>query len=104
YRIVVAWSNIPMIASTLPVLLASLIYGNNAVSDNFVPDTTIITVAYFTVLVLQLIFAFWSLSILVTGIMHIQQFSVWKAIVNAILPILVFFVLILLFLMIFGLI
>lgn len=101
YRVVIAWSSIPAIVSIIPALLASLVYGRQILSENFVPDTTILTVAYFTILALQLICAFWSLTILVIGIMYIQQFNTWKAILNVILPILVLIVLIMLIFMVF---
>lgn len=98
FRTVLAWSNIPAIFSIIFTLFLFIIYGKQALSDNFIPPTEVARITYITVAILQSILGIWSMVILVIGIMHIQNFKVWRAIGNLIIP---FLLIIIVFLLIF---
>lgn len=97
---IMAWSNIPIIASTFFTFFLILIYGSNALHDSFTPPSEIAGIVFIVVGLIEVVLAFWSLTILVIGTMYIQKFGVWKAIGNIILPLLI---LIIVFVLIFVL-
>lgn len=97
YLIVIAWSNIPMISSIILTFLIIVLYGINAASDYYSPSNSIDQIVIIGFTILDAILALWSLAIMVVGVMKIQNFNVWKALGNVLLPFAVFvsFVLIL---------
>lgn len=99
YLIVIAWSNIPMIASIILTFLVIVLFGATAASDNYIPTTTTNEMVIIGFTFLELILAIWSIVIMVIGVMKIQNFNVWKALGNVLLPfaVLVIIVLILVF-------
>ena len=88
-----------MIASIILTFLVIVLFGVNATSDNYVPNTTTNEVVIIGFTFLEVILAIWSIVIMVVGVMKIQNFNVWKALVNVLLPfaVLVIIVLILVF-------
>ncbi|AUP78243.1 YIP1 family protein [Flavivirga eckloniae] len=98
FRMVIAWSNIPIIASTILSILLLIIYGPNALSDNFFPTSETVRIVYITVAIIEIVIAIWSMVITVIGIMVIQNFNVGKAIGNVLLPM---FLVILIFIIVF---
>jgi len=97
FRVVVAWSLVPAILSLLVIIPQFIFYG--AGSNNFNFD------AYFTseklpltaLIIIKGVLGIWSVVILVKGIAYIQNFSIGKAILNIILPVLVILDVVLLF-------
>ncbi len=86
FRIVIAWSNIPLITSLLTTLLLILFYGNNAASGYYLIENETERIVFIVLGCIDIVLAIWSAVISVIGIMHIQQFGVWKAIGNIFLP------------------
>ncbi len=92
YRIVIAWSSIPMISSIILTFLVIVIYGFNAASGNYLPSTTAGQIIIVGFVLLEVILALWSTVIMVVGVMKIQNFNVWKALGNVFLPFVVLMV------------
>ena len=102
YKTILAWSLVPAIASILPTLFMMMLYGVIAVSDSYQPETTTVSIVFIVVGVLQIILGIWSLCILVTGIKYVQKFTVWKAILNVLIPIVAFVIIFMLLLIVSG--
>jgi len=99
YRTVIAWSTIPTILSFVTTLFLVIVYGSNALST-YEPTGYVEGIVYIIIGLIEIGLAIWSTVILVTGIMHIQKFGVWKAIANVFLPVII---LIMIFVIIFVL-
>lgn len=98
FRTVLAWSSIPSTASVMFLMFLLVIYGSSALSDSFIPPSETAGIVYIIVGVIEIILAFWSLTLMVIGIKLIQNFNTWKAIGNLIIP---FALIILIFVFIF---
>ena len=97
---VLAWSNIPNIASAFFTFFLILIYGPNALHDSFTPPSEIAGFVYIVVGLCEMALAIWSVAILVIGTMYIQKFGTGKAIGNIFLP---FILIIVVFVLVFVL-
>ncbi len=88
---VFAFSSIPSIFVLILTVLAILFLGK----EFFLSETSLLfestphTIIFLGLLIPQVILAIWSLILFVIGLSEVQQFSILKAIINIILPILI---------------
>lgn len=90
-RCVVAWSNLPIVINILVWLLLISIFKEQALYADFPVEVTLAskTSLFLLVLLGQWIAAIWSFIILIQGLKEIQGYSVWKGLLNIIIPIVV---------------
>lgn len=102
FRIVIAWALIPTIFSLFVLIPQFIIYG--AGSNDLTPSSYLNSRSLFLVSlkVISAILGIWSFVILVKGVAYIQNFSIKRAILNIIAPILIIVGVVLLFLAIIG--
>jgi len=99
YRTVIAWGNIPVILSVVTTLILVVIYGPTALAG-YQPESYAASIVFILAGLISFGLAIWSIVIMVSGIMHIQKFTVWKAIGNLFLP---FIILVMVFVIVFVL-
>ena len=95
FRTVIAWALVPSIAAIIPMAMEVALLGEGAFLSDYEAETSFQMFGYLGLLLVESVLAIWTLIILVKGIAFIQNFSIWKAILNLILPGLVFLALIL---------
>jgi len=96
FRVVIAWANIPSIASIFITFLMYLLYGFEINGyGSSLSDIELYTIMGLGLISLGLIF--WSLILNVIGTMHIQNFGVGKAIANVLLPSIVLIIILFIF-------
>lgn len=100
----IAFSNIPLILTLSITIARYIIRGNGNFSDGLEDSNSLTYIIENILLILNGILGIWSFVIFVIGIAEIQKFTIIKAFLNTILPILVFVVPIVLVLIIFKLI
>jgi hypothetical protein len=96
FRVVIAWANIPSIATIFLTLLMYLLYGLKI--NSYEPDIT--EVEAYVIMGLSFIavgLVIWSFILNVIGTMYIQNFGVGKAIANILLPTIILLVIIFIF-------
>ena len=98
---ITGWSLIPSMGTLLLFVLETFFVQNPMNPIGISGLSSIATVIYFFILFLHFVLAIWSVVILVKGIQIIQGFSAGKAFFNAILPVLLFLVPILIILLFF---
>ena len=98
---VLAWASIPTIFSLLLVIPELFITDGNPGSVDISSMNISTVIPYWLIKIGEAVLAVWSLAIMMKGIALIQNFSIGKAILNAILPL---FVIIIPICIIFGLI
>jgi hypothetical protein len=89
---VIAWSTIPSICSLILLIPNFLFLGDGKFRLDFNDLLNRNAIIFFAILFINLALSIWSLVILVKGISLIQNFSNGKALLNAVLPALVFLV------------
>lgn len=79
------------------------IYGNTLFqSDNDISNTGLINnIVYYGLLLCEVVLGIWSFVLSVIGISQIQKFSIWKALLNLLLPALLFISIILVIVLMF---
>ncbi|RDI13240.1 Yip1 family protein [Flavobacterium sp. AG291] len=87
---VISYAAIPTIA-TIPLLIVRYAIGFEPIVFD------IKFVVYYVVLFIEIALSFWALALLVIGLAQVQRFSIGKAILNILLPILIIFVPILIY-------
>jgi len=102
FRTVVAWALVPSILSLVFLIPQFLIFGAGSNSYLWSAYTSLNNVGLTILVVLTLILNFWSLVILVKGVAFIQNFSILKAVLNVILPFIIFAAIIFGFLALFA--
>ena len=98
FRTVIAWANIPSIASAIFSFIILVIYGSHALSDNYFPISEVERIVFISLALIQAILGMWTLIITITGVKEIQKFSTLKAFGNILLP---FIILVIVFAIIF---
>lgn len=90
FRVVIAWSNIPSMATVIVYVLMYVLYGFEV--NGFMPNLS--NTEYYTIMGLNLVsigLILWSLALNIIGIMHIQKFGMGKALANILLPTFILF-------------
>lgn len=87
YRTVLAWSIVPQVLSLLLVVPQILLFGNGFFSSEFEEPSLALGISLLIFGLIDIALGIWSLVILVNGIMVIQNFGAGKAFLNAILPV-----------------
>jgi hypothetical protein len=88
-RAAVSWSNVPNLVNVISWLIMIAVFGAFALSPDFAkraftgPELALVSVLFFA----QLVSSVWSIVILITGLAEVQKFSIWKAILNIIISI-----------------
>jgi hypothetical protein len=87
-RCVVAWSNVPVVINILVWLLLIGVFKERAFYSDFPPEVTLAnkTGLFLLVMLGQWIAAIWSFIILMQGLRQVQGFSIWKGLLNIIIP------------------
>jgi len=90
-RCVVAWSNLPVVVNILVWFLLIGIFKEQAFYSDFPAEVTLQNKSGLFLLVVlgQWIAAIWSFIILIQGLREVQGFSIWKGLLNVIIPIVV---------------
>lgn len=83
---VLAYGSVPGIAATIFTIAQIVLFGTGPF--DFEAATTAVTLIYYALVLLQLGFGFWSLALYAIGLAEVQQFTIWKAVLNLLLPIL----------------
>lgn len=83
---ILAYASVPAIAGTIFTIAQIFLFG----TDSSIIETASMPVAiiYYLLLFLQLGFGFWTLALYAIGLAEVQQFAIWKAILNLLLPVL----------------
>lgn len=88
-RCVVAWSNVPMLINVLVWILLICVFRERAFYSDFPAEVTVQnkTGLFFLAVLGQWVASIWSFIILVQGLREVQGFSLWKGLLNILIPI-----------------
>lgn len=88
-RCVVAWSNVPVLINVLTWLLLICVFKEQAFYADFPAEVawTNKTGLFLLAILANSIAAIWSFVILLQGLREVQGFSIWKGLLNIIIPI-----------------
>ena len=88
-RCVVAWSNVPIIINVLIWILLISIFKEQAFFADFPTEVILAnkTALFLLVMLGQWVASIWSFIILIQGLREVQGFSIWKGLLNIIIPI-----------------
>ncbi|NRB59279.1 MAG: YIP1 family protein [Winogradskyella sp.] len=89
FRTVIAWSLVPSIASLFLIIPELIILGDDLFKSEPIVDTAVNSIAWFIFGIMEITLGVWTIIILVKGIAMVQNFTIGKAILNMILPILI---------------
>jgi hypothetical protein len=91
-RAAVSWSNVPALADTFIWILLMCAFGDMVFTKNFfsTPFEGGERVFIMSMFFIQLIVAVWSFILFLITLSEVQKFSIWKAIINLIIPIAIF--------------
>ena len=100
---VLAYSLFPSVLILILLIVEIAIYGNTLFqSDNDISNTGLINnIVYYGLLLCEVVLGIWSFVLSVIGISQIQKFSIWKALLNLLLPALLFISIILVIVLMF---
>ncbi len=87
-RTAVAWSNVPNVVTILMSLIVVAMFGRAMFNAAFSATHFMGTQAgiIFIVFLLQAVASIWGFVILIVGLSEVQGFSVWKALLNVLIP------------------
>ena len=85
FRTVLAWGSIPSTFSVVFSIILLVLYGTDSLNMDSGADL-IEGIITFAIGLIQIGLGIWSIYIVTQGIMHIQKFSVGKALLNLFLP------------------
>ena len=90
-RTAIAWGSIPMIAAGVPLLLSLLLLGPELFTEqtprlDAEPTRSLV---FLGLVVVQLVMALWGIVTLLKTVAQVQGFSVWRAFVNNVAPLLI---------------
>ncbi len=87
-RTAVAWSNAPNIVSILMWVVLFGVFGARVLNKNFSEGQFVGYQAgtLFLVMLIESIVSIWGLVILLNGLKEVQGFSIWKALLNLVIP------------------
>ena len=88
-RCAVAWSNVPTFFTVLMWVVLFSVFGSTALYRDFaqIPFTGALAGILFLVFLIESIAAIWGFVILLKGLSEVQKFSVWKALLNVMIPV-----------------
>ena len=93
---VMAYGSIPSIAALILLVTQMIIYGKEIFASEPVYESGILAnILFYGLVFIELVLNIWSLVLYVIGLSEVQQFPIWKAVVNLLLPALPFILLIL---------
>ncbi len=89
-RIILVYAMVPNIISLLFLIPQLLIYGNELFKENgnYESDSITINIIFYTAVLIEFALFIWSHCLLVIGISEVQQLSIFKAIINLLIPLL----------------
>jgi len=87
-RTAVAWSNVPNIVTTLMWVVLFGVFGGLVFSKQFTEMQFVGFQAgiVFIIFLIQAVISVWGFVILLQGLSEVQQFSLWKALLNVLIP------------------
>jgi len=87
-RAAVAWSNVPNVVTILMWAVLLVVFGEQVFNSNFSQGQFIGYQAgiLFLVMLVETIISVWSFIILLNALAEVQGFSVWRAILNVVIP------------------
>ena len=90
-RTAIAWGSIPMIAAGVPLLLSLLLLGPELFTEqtprlDAEPTRSLV---FLGLVVVQLVMVLWGIVTLLKTVAQVQGFSVWRAFVNNVAPLLI---------------
>jgi len=88
----VAWSLVPVIAQIIPICLTLGYFGFDAAIGYIDLSATSSQIIFYGLLFLEFCLTVWSLVIMVTGLSVAHRFSIGKAILNLLIPVLIILV------------
>ncbi|MCI0382530.1 MAG: YIP1 family protein [Chlamydiae bacterium] len=87
-RTAVAWSNVPNLVGIVLWLILVVVFGKELFTEDFHQSAfagrELFTVS--TIFLLQTVVAIWSFVILLKGLGEVQGFSIWKSLLNVLIP------------------
>lgn len=94
-RCVVAWSNLPVVINVLVWILLICVFKEQAFYSDFPAEVTLAnkTGLFLLVMLGQWVASIWSFIILIQGLREVQGFSIWKGLLNIIIPIIALIIL-----------
>ena len=95
---VLAWSLIPSICTLILLVPKYIIFGDKTFTIDTNELNQLSLILYYLFIVIETLLSIWSIIILISGVSLIQGFTIWKALLNSILPIFAIIIPILLFL------
>lgn len=100
---ILAYSLFPSLFILILLIPQIAIYGNGMFQSDYDPSNSglINNIVYFGLLLIGAVLGIWSFVLSVIGISEVQKFSIWKALLNLLLPILFFISIILIIALIF---
>jgi len=87
-RAAVTWSNVPNIVTVLMWVILLVVFGGSVFNRQF-SDTQFIGYQagiVFLIFLIQSVISIWGFIILLQGLAEVQGFSVWKALLNVLIP------------------
>jgi hypothetical protein len=100
---ILAYSLFPSIFILILLIPQIAIYGNGMFQSDYNTSNTgvINNIVYFGLLLIGIVLGIWSFVLSIIGISEVQKFSIWKALFNLLLPLLLFISIILVIALIF---
>lgn len=91
---VMAYGSVPSIAALVMLVPQMIVYGKEMFTSNPVYDGGILAnIIFYGALFIELSLNIWSIVLYVIGVSEVQQFPIWKAALNLLLPALPFIML-----------
>ena len=86
FRTIIAWALVPSICSLILLVPEVMIFGDDLFKSEPINQSLFLDISLISFLVLKITLSTWSMVIVVKGISLIQNFGIWKSILNMILP------------------
>lgn len=90
-RTAIAWGSVPMIAAGVPLLLMLILIGPELFTESTprLDAQPTRSLVFLGLVVVQLVMALWGIVTLLKTVAQVQGFSVWRAFVNNVAPLLI---------------
>lgn len=92
-RCAVAWSNVPNVVTCAAWVLLALMVGQALFTPGFYAEGTVLPAITTVLFGFQGIAAIWAFVLFIIALAQVQKFSIWRAIVNVLIPFVVLFLL-----------
>jgi len=88
---IMSYAKIPAVVFIVPYAMQIAIYGNKLFQSNvtIVSFDWLGSIFFYSCMALSLVLSIWSIVLIIIGISEVQKLSIWKSILNLLLPILV---------------